>query len=110
MNGTPANSAARDLRWLWVLFVAAWCLHVGCSLVGWDNTLLSRFQFRQVQTAMSALFFPAHGFALDYELPLFGPPWSAPLEFPLYQACVAWLSAGTGLALDPAGRLEPRAA
>lgn len=95
----------RDERWLWLLFAVALCAHFHFSLQGWDNTLLNRLQFRQVQTAITTLFFPPGGFPLDYELPLFGPPWSIPLELPVYQAVVAWFSAATGLALDPSGRL-----
>lgn len=100
----PSGPDGRTTRWLWLLFAAAWLVHFGFSAVGWDHTLLNRFQFRQVQTAIGTLFFPAGGFALDHELPLFGPPWAVPLEFPLYQALVAWFAQATGLALDPAGR------
>jgi hypothetical protein len=41
---------------------------------------------------------------LDYELPIFGPPWQVPHEFPLYQALVVTLTSVTGLPLEPAGR------
>ncbi len=99
------STASKDERWLWVFFAAAWLAAFGFSAIGWENTLLGRFQFRQVQTAIAAAFFPIGTFPLNYELPLFGPPWSVPLEFPLYQASAAWFSHVTGLALDSSGRL-----
>lgn len=99
----PASSQSE--RWLWVLFAAAWLAHVSFALVGWDNTLLGPYQFRQLQTALSTLFYPDQGFHLDYETPLFGPPWSIPLELPLLQWSASRLAAATGLHLDAAGRL-----
>lgn len=98
-------SVARDVRHLWLLFAGAWLVHVALSLVGWNNTLIGPFEFRQAQTAITTLFFPAHGFRFDYETPLFGTPWSIPLEFPVFEASVARFSAVTGMSLDPAGRL-----
>ena len=76
--GAPARRS--DDRWLWALFVVAWFLNFGFSLVGWENTLISRFEFRQVQTALTTRYFPAGGFPLAYETPVFGPPWSIPLS------------------------------
>jgi hypothetical protein len=97
-------TVARDERRLWLLFAGVWLVHVALSLVGWNNTLIGRFEFRQVQTAITTLFFPPHGFRFDYETPLFGTPSSIPLEFPVFEASVARFSAATGMALDPAGR------
>ena len=95
----------REERWLWLFFAAAWCVHVHFSLQGWDNTLLNRLQFRQVQTAISTLFYPIDQFPLAYETPLFGPPWAIPLELPLFQAIVARSAPISGLSLDATGRL-----
>ncbi len=41
---------------------------------------------------------------LAYETPLFGPPWSIPMEFPTYQWLVAAVSTLGGTPLDPTGR------
>ena len=71
----------------------------------WDASILDRFESRQVQTAMTAYWINAEGFRLDYLTPLFGPPWSIPMEFPTYQLIVAKLSQVTGLHLEQAGRL-----
>lgn len=95
----------RDERWLCALFIVAWFVNFGFSLVGWENTLISRFEFRQSQTALSTAYFPPGKFPLAYETPVFGPPWSVPLEFPLFEAAVSNFSAITGLPLDPSGRL-----
>lgn len=64
--------------------------------------------FRQSQTAISALWFnlesPIQGL-LDYETPELGPPWKIPMEFPLYQAVVAYFSRATGLPITASGRI-----
>ncbi len=70
----------------------------------WNASLLDRTQFRQTQTAMTAQWMQKEGFHLAYPLPVFGPPWSVPLEFPLYQWLVARLSGATGISLVAAGR------
>jgi hypothetical protein len=98
-------SLVGDERRLWWLFAGAWLVHVALSLVGWNNTLIGPYEFRQAQTAITTLFFPPHGFKFAYETPLFGTPWFLPLEFPVFEASVAWFSAATGMPLDPAGRL-----
>jgi len=71
---------------------------------GWHASLLDRHEFRQLQTAVTAYWMKGEGFRLDYPLPLFGPPWSAPMEFPLYQEAVALFSRVFSLPLEPAGR------
>lgn len=71
---------------------------------GWEQPILDRHEFRQLQTATSAYWLREAGWKLDYETPLFGPPWSIPMEFPVYQTVVAKVSAWTGLRLESAGR------
>jgi hypothetical protein len=44
------------------------------------------------------------GFHLAYLMPVFGPPWSAPMEFPLYQWLVAKLADATGVSVVSAAR------
>ncbi len=54
---------------------------------------LAGHEFRQTQTALSILFIQRDDdFSLAYPTPLFGPPWSIPMEFPLYQWTVAGVS------------------
>lgn len=47
-------------------------------------------QYRQAQTAMTALYLPIEGFQLNYLTPIMGFPWTVPLEFPIFQ----WLAVG----------------
>jgi hypothetical protein len=56
---------------------------------GWNHNLLDQHGFRQTQTAISIEYMLRGGPLLAYETPIFGPPWSWPMEFPLYQWCVA---------------------
>ena len=73
--------------------------------LSWNAPILDRHEFRQLQTAVSAHWLKQDGFRLDYETPLFGPPsWSIPMEFPVYQWCVARFSRLTGVALDQSAR------
>lgn len=93
---------------LWfLLLLAAVLVALG---TGWDASLRGRHEFRQEQTALSAFWIREHGPSLAYPLPLFGPPWSAPMEFPTYQTVVAGISSATGLGIESAGRLVSVAA
>ncbi|MBA4135762.1 MAG: hypothetical protein C0518_00435 [Opitutus sp.] len=71
----------------------------------WNASILDRYESRQVQTALSVYWIKQSGFRMDYLTPLFGPPWSVPMEFPTYQWIVAALSNLTGLHLEQTGRL-----
>lgn len=71
----------------------------------WNESLRDGHEGRQQQTALTAYYFKKDGLKLAYETPILGPPWSIPMEFPLYQAIVAKLSAATGYPLEQTGRL-----
>lgn len=96
----PASSS-RPLGWI---FVAMLAIALWSWSLSWNEPILDRHEFRQTQTAISAHWLQESGWRLDYETPIFGPPWSIPLEFPIYQVCVATLTRITGLPLDAAGR------
>lgn len=96
---------AREKTLCLIVFLFCAALNVWFSSVGWNNNLLEGHEFRQTQTALTAHYFRTEGWSLAYPLPLFGPPWSAPMEFPLYQYGAALVSRASGLALEPAGRL-----
>ena len=52
--------------------------------------ILDRHPFRQTQTAYTARIFHEEGIDLLHpKLPVLGPPWEVPFEFPLYQAAAA---------------------
>ena len=103
-NTGPFDSLASQ-RWLapalagLLLAAALWVM-----TRAWDASLLDRFQFRQTQTALTAYWIQHDGFHLAYLMPVFGPPWSAPMEFPLYQWLVARLTDTTGISLVSAAR------
>ena len=71
----------------------------------WNESLRDGHEGRQQHTALTAYYFKKDGLKLAYETPLLGPPWTIPMEFPLYQAMVAKLSAATGYPLEQTGRL-----
>ena len=67
--------------------------------------LLEKHPFRQTWTAYTALLYHENGIDLLHpELPVFGPPFFHPQEFPLFQA-VASLVMDAGIATDPALRV-----
>lgn len=53
---------------------------------------LDSHAFRQTQTALSAYWISVDGWSLDYQTPVAGMPWSIPMEFPIYQLIVGYLS------------------
>ena len=91
-------------RPLVVVFVVMLFLALWITTSAWHSSILDRHEFRQVQTALSTHWVKETGFRLDYETPIFGPPWSIPLEFPVYQWVVAGLSSGLGTGLEPTAR------
>lgn len=71
-----------------------------------QQPLIDLHDFRQTQTALTALFLqPGLGGLLNYETPVLGYPWSIPFEFPLFQWLVAWLHPLLPLSLEGTGRL-----
>ncbi len=69
------------------LFAAGWFLWH--TRVGWDHTISDIHGFRQTQTAISVRALLQGGPFWRYETPVLGPPWSIPMELPLYQWVVA---------------------
>ena len=95
---SPA-SVARDQterysrRWLrltvYALSAVCMIISVFAIFVGFHQNLYSFHGFRQTQTALAAESMLHGGSFLHYEVPVLGPPWSLPFEFPLYQWIVA---------------------
>lgn len=88
-----------------LLLAVALAVNVGLSIVGWRHSPREIHDSRQVQTALSIHWMAREGLSLAYPLPLFGPPWSAPFEFPLYQGTAALIARATGIRPEPAGRV-----
>ncbi|HWA24515.1 MAG TPA: hypothetical protein VG734_02490 [Lacunisphaera sp.] len=101
----PSEPSAFSARTLIVMFVLVSLLALGLLSLSWHGSLLDRYEFRQLQTALNTWWIARDGWQLDYPLPLFGPPWSVPFEFPIYQVIVAALHHVTGLPIEQAGRL-----
>jgi len=71
-----------------------------------DTGHLAGHEFRQTQTALSILFIERdNDYGLAYPTPVFGPPWSIPMEFPLYQWISAKLVEVREMSVPKAGRL-----
>lgn len=104
--GAPDAVSTKDGRWLWrVLFAIALVIHFALVTRNWSAGALRGHEFRQTQTALSAYYIQVESnFSLAYPTPLFGKPWSVPMEFPLYQWAVVGLSNGLHMPLAPAGR------
>jgi hypothetical protein len=101
----PSALVSKAPIWLAALFfVLALAYALNAMTTGWWTSLVGPQAFRQTQTAISAYYLIQGGAWLAYETPVLGPPWSIPMEFPLYQLLVAGLVTLTGMPLDQAGR------
>lgn len=108
-TGFPAGGGvatpARSGRGWALLFAAVLLLHFYLVTRSWSAGEFRGHEFRQAQTALSAYFIQQDDdFAIAYPTPVLGKPWSAPMEFPLYQWCVVGVSNALDLPLAPAGR------
>lgn len=99
------QSDGREARLMVVLFCFALAFHFWGALAGWKSLNLPGCEFRQTQTAISAFFIQReHNFSLAYPTPVLGKPWAIPMEFPLYQWTVVWVSNALKLPLTQSGR------
>ncbi|WP_221030345.1 ArnT family glycosyltransferase [Actomonas aquatica] len=73
--------------------------------ISWSSTALPGNSFRQTQTAHSTHFIIAEdNYDLAYPTPILGRPWSIPMEFPLYQWTVAWITQHGDLSMTEVAR------
>ena len=87
------------------IFLIGLGFHIWGVSVGWRSLNLPGQEFRQAQTALSALYIEADDdFSLNYPTPVLGKPWSIPMEFPLYQWSAVGLRKATNLGLIKSGR------
>lgn len=98
-------SSPQATKWALIWFGCCLAFHLWGVSVGWQSRNLPGQEFRQTQTALSAYFIQQErDFSLAYPTPVLGPPWSIPMEFPLYQWTVVLTSDLTGWGLTKAGR------
>lgn len=94
------------LPWLTgILFLAGLAAHLHFATEGWHNTIGGPQDFRQSQTAIASYYIAEEGPMLATKVPVLGPHWRNPFEFPTFQTIVAALHKITGLPLDQTGRL-----
>jgi 4-amino-4-deoxy-L-arabinose transferase-like glycosyltransferase len=76
---------------LWIL---AWVSSIIFSFVlRFPGLYDTSYQWRPLQTEMTAYWFAREGLdIINYQTPLYGPPWQIPFEFPLFQAAAAIIS------------------
>ncbi len=86
--------------------VVVLALHAAYAFsVGFGHNISDRVGTRQAQTAINARSLLEGSPWFAYQLPLFGPPYGLPIEFPLYQWLTALLVTITGMPLIAAGRI-----
>jgi hypothetical protein len=102
---TESRARNLELRMLQVL-VALLALHAAYAFsVGFGHNVSDRFGFRQSQTALDARSLVEGSPWFAYQLPLFGPPYGLPFEFPLYQWVTALFVTIGHIPLIAAGRI-----
>lgn len=75
-------------------------------LINLDSPLFTGNSFRQTMTAITVWTFVNEGISVfAYQTPVFGPPWTIPLEFPIYQLTVAFIVKLGIENIDLAGRV-----
>ncbi|HEY8994448.1 MAG TPA: hypothetical protein VIM71_07300 [Lacunisphaera sp.] len=101
--GNPSFSRAVRVA-CWLAFAAGLLANLLVWLSPRGASLDNGHAFRQFQTALTTRYLVREGFRFDYETPVLGPPWSIPMEFPVYQYTVAAAVRATGAPLESAGR------
>ena len=89
---------------IYVLGLVSLLFSVWAVTRGWYNSIYDFHGFRQAQTMLAAQSIRDGGSVLRYETPVFGPPWTFPMEFPTYEALVGYLSRLFSTPLDQTGR------
>src|SRR3990167_921924 len=89
---------------LFIIFLIL--LSVLVRLINLDSPLFTGNSFRQAMTAITVWTFINEGISLlGYKTPVFGPPWTIPFEFPIYQLTVAFVVRLGIDNIDLAGRI-----
>lgn len=95
---------APSVVFFFIMLASSLLFHGYFATIGWNNPIYDHHGFRQTTTAISIFHMIKDGLRVAYPLPIFGAPWSIPLEFPVYQWIVALLAKWTGVSLEQVGR------
>jgi 4-amino-4-deoxy-L-arabinose transferase-like glycosyltransferase len=79
--------------------------HFLYAIQGWGNSIGGMQEFRQAQTAIATHYIAVEGPMLVTKVPVLGPNWRIPFEFPTYQSLTAVVHRVSGYPLDQTGRL-----
>ena len=75
-------------------------------LINLNSPLVTGNEFRQTQTAITVWTFIKEGISMfGYQTPVFGPPWTIPMEFPIFQLTAAFIVKLGIENIDLAGRI-----
>ncbi len=75
-----------------IVFIALLALSAPLRFTNLQAPFVGEHEFRQTQTALSVWEIRAHGISWVHpKLPLFGPPWECPFEYPVFQIAAAAL-------------------
>lgn len=83
----------------------SFALYAGLLAATFDWELLDHHLFRQAQTATAIRELMRDGPWLAYRIPVLGPPWTVPFEFPLYQIISAKIAGLLELEARHGGRM-----
>jgi len=86
------------------VFVLSLVFCLAAFMKGWSGTICEAYGFRQTQTAITVRYLLEGGPWLAYHTPVLGPPWSIPMEFPLFQWLVVLVVKIGMFPIDQAGR------
>lgn len=92
-------------NWPYVVFFAlVLVISFNFSIRGWSFSIGGPQDFRQTQTAIATYYAAEEGLSLSTKIPVLGPHWYVPFEFPTYQSIVATVHRITGWPLESTGR------
>lgn len=104
LDDSREDNALPAVMWLSIVAFAVTAIAVFIAIRYASQPLLEWQAWRQTQTALTSYWMMREGWSLAYQTPVLGYPWQIPLEFPIYQAIVAFIAAFGNFPLDPVGR------
>src|SRR5512138_2794271 len=99
-----SNMIRSKTKWLYILCVLVNV--IASAIPRWPFMRRISADWRSCQTLLTSFWFQKEGISLFHpQLPLFGPPWEVPFEFPLYQALSVIFSTITHVHLTASSRV-----